>query len=141
MARKNVRVDLHLGKPDVLVKLLKKVNEKHIALGTDSPLKQFDMTDFDTKLKEAELKRESSKDLRAQSESLMEAANAILGVEVGQNSRTKGTLYNYLKSFRDMLLILNEGNEEELSTWGFDVVVSSSHSPRPQTATPPVEEM
>lgn len=32
--------------------------------------------------------------------------------------------------FRDQLLLTYRGNEEQLSTWGFDVVVSGS-TPRP----------
>ena len=139
MARKNVRVDLPINKLEVLTKLLTAVNEKHIALGAESPLKVIDMPDFDAKLKEAEMKRKSSKELRAQSEALMQAANAIFGVEVGQNSKSPGTLYNYLAAIRDLLLVIYRGNEEELSTWGFDVVVSASSSPKPQSNTQPVD--
>ena len=105
MARKNVRVDLPINKLEVLTKLLTAVNEKHIALGEESPLKVIDMPDFDTKLKDAEMKRKSSKELRAQSEALMQAANSIFGVEVGQNSKSPGTLYNYLAAIRPRIVL------------------------------------
>ena len=87
------------------------------------------------------MKRTSSKELRAQSEALMQAANTIFGVEVGQNSKSPGTLYNYLAAIRDLLLVIYRGNEEQLSTWGFDVVVSASSSPSSNTNTPPTDEM
>ena len=68
----------------------------------------------------------------------MEAENSIIGVEVGQSSQSTGTLYYYLTSIRDLLLVIYRGNEEQLSTWGFNVAVSSH---RKQTSIPLVEEM
>ena len=99
-------------------------------MGETSPLKPFDMADFDAKLTEADSLRAQSKDLRAQSEALMEQANGIMGFDVGQTSENPGTLYYYMTMFRDQLLITYRGNEEQLSVWGFDVVVSGS-TPRP----------
>ncbi|MCD4818487.1 MAG: hypothetical protein K8S23_07325 [Candidatus Cloacimonetes bacterium] len=143
MARKNVKVDLHVNKIEALMTLLSVVNKKHIALGTDSPLNHINMADFDSKLKVAETKRASSKELRAQSEALMEAAYSIIGLGIDQGSTSPGTLYYYLTSIRDMLLVIYKGNEEQLSTWGFNVVSSSSsHGDNaPVSDPPPVEDM
>ena len=143
MARKNVKVEIPVNKIEALMTLLNGVSKKHIALGTDSPIQHIDMADFDSKLKEAEGKRTSSKELRAQSEALMEAANSLLGLGIDQSSTSPGTLYYYLTSIRDLLLVIYKGNEEQLSTWGFNVVSSSSsHGDNaPVSDPPPVEDV
>ena len=52
MARKNVKVDIHVNKIEALMTLLSNVNKKHIALGTDSPIQHIDMAYFDSKLED-----------------------------------------------------------------------------------------
>ena len=125
MAKKDVRIDMKVGKPDAFVSGAKILHTKDTTLGDGSPLRTI-RGDFGDKLTQAEGLRARSKELRAESEAVMQQANAILGFDVGQTSETPGTLYYYMTLFRDQLLVSYRGNEEQLSTWGFDVVISGS---------------
>lgn len=138
MARKNVKVKIPISKPDVFLAQGEVLDKKNIELGEGSPLKPFNMVEYHDKLLEAIDYRAQAKALRAQSESLMQRANTIIGVADGQTSEIEGTLYYFMTMFRDQLLITYRGNEEELEVWGFDVVVSSNVSHPP--TEPPVEE-
>jgi hypothetical protein len=60
----------------------------------------------------------------------------ILGYGEGQTSLTEGTVYFFNCSIRDFLLNKFEGTEEQLSEWGFDVVISSARVGKKPTAQP-----
>ena len=126
MARKNVRVDVPIGSPEGMFTLAERIIEKHKELGGESPLKRFDMKAFETLLAEAKADYLAGKKLHEQAEAKIEKAYALIGIADGQTSRTPGTMYKIMTLFRDELLLTHEGNEEQLSEWGFNVVVSES---------------
>ena len=133
MARKTVRVDVPNKKPEDFLKLLGSVLKKHKQLGTKSPLTTLtmvNMKDFETMLTNVGQLRAKAEELRQQSENLMQQSYTTLGVAKGQTVHTPNTLYNALAAVRDYLLVLNKGNEETLSEWGFNVVVGTAKSPK-----------
>ena len=101
------------------------IKNKHEALGETSPLLPVNKMDvFMPKLAQANLLRNESIALRAQSESKMEEAKMLMGIAQGQSKDTPDTVYNLMLKVRDVLLVTYQGNEEKLSEWGFDVVIS-----------------
>ncbi len=63
----------------------------------------------------------------------MKEANKALGVGKGQNNTTEGTALFHVIGIRDGLLKTFRNNEEKLSEYGFDVVVSLAKSPTKKT--------
>ena len=70
--------------------------------------------------KQAEETYKKAKSLHAQAEAETQDAHQLIGIYKKQNIRTKGTLYNFIGLFRTELLMVYQGNEEELSKFGFD---------------------
>jgi len=126
MARKNIRVDIPVRSPERMFTLAERIIEKHKELGKESPLKRFDMGAFEGLISEAKAEYLAGKKLHEQAEAKIEKAYAVIGIADGQNSKTPGTMWKGMTLFRDELLITHEGNEEQLSEWGFNVVVSES---------------
>jgi hypothetical protein len=126
MSRKNVKVDIPVYQPDKLITLCEDVYRKHTALGDASPLLEMDMVGFNAQLTLAKSKRDTSREQRRQSESTMQESDVALGTAIGQTSETPGTMYNRITLVRDELLVSYTGNEEALSEWGFNVVISES---------------
>ena len=132
MARRTVRVEIPVSKPDEFSKLLKNIVERHKQLGDKSPLKNFpkvDMGKYDNKRKDADTDRSESEKLREASEAKMQQARQKYGTDKGQTSNTPETLYNNTVLIKEFLLALNPGTEENLSEWGFNVVVGTAKSP------------
>ena len=136
MAKKNVKVNLPVKKPEDFILLGGKIFDRCTVMGIDCPINNVNMPTFETLLRDIESKRNQSKDLRAQSESLMQQATDQMGFGVGQSSETPDTLYHYITLIRDLLLVVYHGNEEELSRFGFDVVISASASPNHEPEPP-----
>ena len=64
-----------------------------------------------------------------EAQALTLGANNIMGTGKQQNVQTKGTIYNIIARVRDKLLLVHEGAEEELSTYGFNVVITTTPLP------------
>ncbi len=132
MARKTLRIEVPVKHPDKFSKLLNHIKDRDIALGANSPLKEdpdIDMTDFVTKLEQADSLRRQSEQLREQSENLMQQAKSIYGTAPGQNILTPGTLYYKVDVIKKSLMKKYKGNEEALSTFGFNVVAGVAKTP------------
>ncbi|HLG33344.1 MAG TPA: hypothetical protein VI757_00565 [Bacteroidia bacterium] len=69
--------------------------------------------------------------LRQAKEALNQQVEAKQGYAEGQTSETVGTLYYSYTGIRDRLLNVNAGVEENLSEWGFDVVLDEAHGAAP----------
>jgi len=54
-----------------------------------------------------------------------------LGTADGQTAYTKDTALNLITYARDLLLVEDEGQEEALTAYGFNVVVGSAKNPTP----------
>ncbi len=135
MARRTIRVDIPTGKPDDIIKLAKSVHDKHVSDGVNSPLDTDKMTALDAATTPADTKNSTAKQLDAQSQTLRQQRDTLLGIADGQTADTPGTMLNLLTYARDELLVKFRGNEEMLGEYGFNVVVGSAKSP---TKKPPV---
>jgi len=123
-----VRISIPTRKPDAMLYLAERIYAKHTELGAGSPLNAFDMAAFNIKTIEAKGYHEEAKKLHEKAEGETQLAHKIVGSFKGQNIRTKGTLYNILGLIRTHLLVVYQGNEEKLSLFGFNVVITTSSS-------------
>ncbi len=119
---------------DNFLDLADSILAKHLADGPSSPLSGLDMATFDTLRQQARTERNEGKAAHALAESENGAAEVVMGRAEHQNSRSEGTLYYDLLLIRDSLKIAMQQNPEEMSTWGFNVVVGSAAVGRKATA-------
>jgi hypothetical protein len=126
-----IKVVLPIDKPDFTLKLCKKISLKHTALDTDSPLIGFlDMAEFESKRLDALQKQTDGDTRRGDSQALHGQAKRLCGISQGQKKQSEKTLYWHVLQIRDVLKNKNRGQEENLTQWGFDVVVSQTGARR-----------
>ena len=140
MPARNVRVDIPISSPLKMENLGDAILERHNELGPGAPLNtpEIDMGAYETVHTLFTEKFNLSNGHHAQGEALTQQANVALGVAPEQNKDTPGTIYYHDLRIRNHLLLVNEGTEEELSTYGFNVVISMTPLPgedEPQTFT------
>jgi len=119
----NIRIDLPRQKIDSFFDLVYTIYETNKKLGDKSPIADFDIEGMSTKTLEAQNTHKKAKNLHAKAEAITQDAYQLIGIYKKQTIRTKGTLYNYIGQFRTELMIVYQGNEEELSRFGYNVVV------------------
>ncbi len=127
--RKNVRVDIP-EQPVELIELAEAIVAQHTLLGAGSPLTAalIDMAAFGTLVTDARTLLDAWTVLRGEIQALNNEALNIIGYGEGQKITTEGTIYNYFGKIRNRLLQKFQGNEEDLSLWGFKVVISSKRN-------------
>lgn len=123
-------MDIPRYSPDKLIALNELIIERHEELGDDSPLKQLDMDWVKNNTQQAKELRSQAQMKHAKAEALNERARALLGIDKGQDSNTSGTIYYEDTRIRNLLLLVHKGIEEQLSTYGFNVVISLSKMPK-----------
>ena len=127
MSRKTVRVEIHKGEPDETIKLGKAINKQHTALGVGSPLTgNFDMPAFNGLINDSDTLRTEATKKEEQAQKKYNQAEVICGIAKGQNKQSKDTLYVWVLSIRDFLLIKYRSTPESLSEYGFNVVISQT---------------
>ena len=135
MSRKTVRVEIPTGRVDDLIALCQGVLAKHTADGLASPLDAAKMAKFQSAVGPADTNNTQAKQLDGQAQTLRQQRDTLMGIADGQSAATKDTGLNLLTCARDQLLLVNEGNEEALSQYGFNVVVGSAKSPTRKAKT------
>lgn len=123
--RRYVRVNIPVNNPEELLQLADDIIEEDASLGGGSPLVgNVDVAAFTALTASANtlLNDWQTADEDAQAEH--NEALAVMGYAAGQNAQTVGTIYYDLIAVRDRLLMFYEGVEEEMSRWGFKVVIS-----------------
>ncbi len=108
-----------------LLELAQKVVAHHNAMGNASPLSIIDMTALENITNAAQLEHVDGETLRKQAELATERERNLLGISKYQNVNTKGTVLHFLTSIRDICLGVYKGEERELGSFGFDVVITS----------------
>jgi hypothetical protein len=128
---KFVRVNMPVDKPQDTFKLAKEAIEWNTELGAGTVLTGYvDMAVFESKVTAAETKqKDGDKKANTAQKKFLRAAKAC-GLAKGQNSDTEGTIHWYVLQIRDILLGKNHGTEEDLSEFGFNVVISSTGARR-----------
>ncbi len=131
MARKTVRVDIPTSSPDTLMALSQSILKKHAADGNASPLDNDKMTKLQAALNIALPQNQAALDADAVAQKARQTRDQALGTADGQTVYTKDTAMNIVTYARDLLLVENEGTEEALTAYGFNVVVGSAKNPTP----------
>jgi hypothetical protein len=136
-ARRDVKVEIPRENPEELVTLATAIRAKHVLDGVGSPLNgQVDMVAFAGKLATAISELDSWNTKDASKQALHNDALVLLGYADGQTAQTEGTCYWFITGIRDVLLNKYEPNPEELSNWGYDVVIGETGAGKKQTAPP-----
>lgn len=140
MPRRNVRVDIPISSPADMITLVDDILERHLELGAGSPLNdpELDMAGLDAQNIIHTDKRKEGNDLHGEGEPLIQAANTALGTAAGQTSDTEGTVYNLTGRVRDRLLFVHDGEEEELTPFGFNVVIDKSRGKKTVSVEIPI---
>jgi hypothetical protein len=131
-SRRRVRIDIPYGSTKKMHKLGKDIVARDTALGVASPLVgNFDVATFGgivsnvtTLLADWELAKDATQVLNNQ-------ALNLIGYGAGQTKDTPGTIYYDRISIRDRLLQVYQGTEEQLTPFGFDVIISEHTAAHP----------
>ena len=129
MARKTVKVDIPDGSPHALLELIDKILEKHNKDPQNSPLDEEDVKILEAMQKEGAPMRKKAKELDEEKQALNNQVSQLLGIGKGQNRETPGTGGFAVTGVRDTLLKKYRGIEENLSQYGFNVVIGEAKSP------------
>jgi len=131
MARKTVRVDIPTSSPQDLMKLGQAIVDKDKADGDASPLDDKKIAALSAALAIAVPQDKAANDADAVAQKARQTRDQALGLADGQTVYTKDTALNLVTYARDLLLVENEGQEEALTAYGFNVVVGSAKGPTP----------
>lgn len=129
MPKKTVRITIPVDSPHDLALLVKAVWDKHAELGASSPLAGdliINMTRYEELMTEALAARKQAVDLHHRAQALMGHSRVLFGIDAGQTLSTEDTLYHFLNNIKHFLLVKHRGLEEDLSVWGFNVVLGTS---------------
>lgn len=130
MGKRNIKIEIPESRPDDLMHLGEDIIAKHNALGGDSPLDNGKITAMGTGITGARAKKIEADGKHASAEKINEQMRNKLGIDKGQNSRTKGTPYHHILGMRDDLLYDNKANEQALEEYGYTVVISMVNGAR-----------
>ena len=128
--RRNVSFNVPYNSAEGLLELGTNIISKNATDGpaTIFPPTLFNIPDFEAKVNGARTLRDNALSKNQASQAANELARNLCGYGEGQTSETPDTLYFFITQVRDLLLVAYDGNEEQLSTFGFNVVVSASSS-------------
>lgn len=126
MANRTVRVALPVNDTDEFLKVAESLIKKHEADPATSKLSADEVAQLKSTLALARPLREAAAKLRKEAQAAQEQCSLALGLGVGQTSKTKGTAYNLLTRMRKRLLLEFEGEEEQLGTYGLNVVIGTA---------------
>lgn len=134
--QRTVSVEIPISMYQKMEKLVDAILARHVVLaaGPGSPLTGQVNTGLLASQKAlAKNKRVSSQLHHGTAQALMLEANSALGTAAGQTILTPGTVYNLIGKVRDRLLFVHQRQEEQLSTYGFNVVITEGEN----NAVPP----
>ncbi len=136
--RRNVSFNVPYGSPDGLLELATAIVNKHTTdgAGTIFPSALLDMVAMAARINTAQQLRDDAKTSDENKQAANELARNLCGYGAGQTSETYGTLYYDLTQVRDLLLVVHSLNPEQISLWGFNVVVSSTGGGKKDEPTP-----
>ena len=110
---------------DELIRLGNKIVERHTELGDESPVQGFGIETIPERITTAKVHLKKARDLHAEAEGETEKAYLLLGLGKGQTiKQPKVTVYFISGKVRNQLKVTHEGVEEQISKWGYNVVIS-----------------
>jgi hypothetical protein len=134
--KRTVSMEIPIKSPKAMLDLGDQILERHAELGAGSPLNipELDMAAFASQHDLHTTKRKDGNKKHGLGEVAIQKADRALGTEEGQTKDVVGTVYNIVTRVRDKLLFVHPGEEEELTTYGFNVVISMTPLPgEPET--------
>ena len=136
MARKTVRIDIPKGSPDGVLSLMEGIIAKE---GDPTGTPKVDAqtrSQIEQVVNQAKPLHLRAAALFAEAQGLIMQRDRLLGLAPGQTMESEGTGLFLVASARDQLLTKNKGVEENLSAYGFNVVVGTAKGPArtPKTA-------
>lgn len=132
MATRTVRVTLPVNDTEKFITTAKALIKKHKADPANSKLNDGEVVALETQLAIAEPLRETAAKLRRDAQAAQEQCNLALGLGKGQTIKDKGTAYNLMGRMKKRLLLEFEGQEEQLGTYGMNVVISTVKARAPR---------
>ena len=112
----NNRYKVHIPRdPTALIALLKKILEKHVELGTASPLLALGWDEMTPDLTKADTQDQLSDSLRKQAEKA-----------TGERDKYMPDLVEFVRAVRDVLLGVFRDNPDALGDFGFTVTDATS---------------
>jgi nitroreductase len=136
MGRRTVRAEISTKKPDEFMKLVATMIAAHDAAPDQSDLSPEEVAELRELYTQTRDLRDRSAALHAEAEALSQKAQTLMGAAKGQSINTRGTLYFLVSGIRAKLLLKYRGLEEQLSKYGFNVVIGMSKTP---TKKPPTD--
>jgi len=135
--RKVVSAEIPINRADDMIKLVTRILKRHNDLGPGSPLNtpEVDMVDLENKHTLHIEKRNLAIEMHDNAEGATQWADTALGVSKHQNIETAGTMYHIITAVRNKLLGVHRNEEEQLSTYGFNVVISTTPFPGEEEPT------
>ena len=124
---KATRVKIPVDKPEETLDLSDQIIEKDTADGVDSSLAGvIDMAAFALKVTDAKAKRKEADKKSGTAQKKYELASNKCGYGKGEQKGDKNTVVWFVRQVRDLLLVIHDGNEETLSEYGFNVVITNT---------------
>lgn len=123
--RRDVRFHVPRGSAPKLTELSEAIVKKYVQEGAASILTAplFNMPAMQASLAEVLSLRASAKQNADAAQAANERARNLCGFGKGQTAQTPHTLYHNIIRIRDLLLMVHQGNEQQLEVWGFKVRV------------------
>lgn len=121
---KSVRIDVPYNSPEQAIDLGQSIIDQHTQLGADSPIPPNLVAKLTPKVTAAVTKRKTAIKMKKDAEALMQEAGNEIGIGKGMTTTTPDTGMFVITQIRDILAGAYKGNEEKISTFGFNVVVS-----------------
>ncbi|MEO6883661.1 MAG: hypothetical protein ABI199_06530 [Bacteroidia bacterium] len=125
MGKRTVRVKVPSHRPGDLLRLAQRILEKSTTDGVGCPIAPADLANIQSLTDSAVIARNHSIELREESEGEMQVARSAMGIEKGQTNSTPNTINYLIAKIRDVLMVTYRGREEQLSQYGFNVVVNA----------------
>lgn len=123
----NVKVEIPKDSPKKTIELCDAIILKHTNDGASSSLTALlDMALFGTRLANIKQLRKDAAENAGKAEGRYHFMQFLCGLSKGQNKQTQNTVYWFVLNCRDVLLVKYRGIEQELETWGFNVVITST---------------
>jgi hypothetical protein len=117
------------SKPEGLLQLAKDIMTRHTSPQGPSQVEPARASALQSTLAIADSNHSEGKSKDALAQSARQVRDVALGIAPGQTVNTKDTVLNLVTGIRDQLLLANEGSEEVLSQYGFNVVIGTAKSP------------
>ena len=127
MGKLYTRISIPVRHPLKMLDMTSRILDRHTKLGVNSPLEGTEeIVELANIYPLAKEKHDEGGKLHSLGEAAIQGARLALGRDRSQTINDKGTVYFYMGRIRVLLQLFYQGMEEEISTFGFQVVVNTN---------------